>query len=1382
MSVPGPGGEVDVDVAPGVPAATLRRRLALLTGDAAWAAPGAVLHAGGRALDDAHPAGAPPLLPGAHATPGGGRVPGPAAVPPLPHVVVSTRRGGAGSAGLGGGASAATSDGVTDDVTAALAAGAHLAVVAGPDAGRLVPLPDGGRVRLPLGTGDVPPRSAASLGTRAARPVTRRRLTHRGRPDPVRAGRRPAARAHTPGLVPDPAVGPVRVDLERRGPQVRVRVRAPRAHAAALVRTSASTGAAGQASRRPVTRRRAVRWRPADELHVAGRVLRVRGDDLVAGARPRRPRVPAWVWSVGAPVVGAVVLASVLRHPLLLLTALTGVVGVLGAAAAGRRDPGDATAHRGTTGEADDRATAARATPTDGPGPVPDDVAGLRLATARALAAGRDDVPGATDTWPDDRTLVLVGARSHVTAAARGVALRTLGAGGRTHLVLRVDPRHAAAWRWTRWWRPGTALPVREDGDALVVVDGATVDLAAWRARAPHARLLVLTADDDVPAWAGTVVPVGRQDTSGRAGDRPAPVGAAVPLARERVPVEVAEAQARAAAALAWRRAAARPDAAPPAGPGGAVVLGGLPGVPAASSADVARAWDAPHDPRRLEAPLGRADDGAPVVLDLVQDGPHALVAGTTGSGKSELATTWVLGLALRHPPRRLAVLLVDFKGGTGLGPVAGLPHVVDHVHDLDVVAARRTLGALRAELRRREHLLAVAGRTDVADLDPDDPATPARLLVVVDELRALVEDLPDAAGTLARLAAQGRALGVHLVLATQRPAGAVPADLRANVGVRVALRVADAADSRDVLDVPDAAALDPGSPGRALLRVAARPPTTLQVARARRRPSRPPVVLADRSGAASGWTAATAPRDDVAAWVAACRAAARGRPGTGVPWPPALPDVVRAVDVGPPVTTRGLLVGLGDLPDEQRRAEVRWQPARGPLLVLGGPGSGRSTTLTTVGEHALAAGLHVHAVGLPADRADVLRAAAPHALGTVVAVDDDHRAGLLLERLLDASPAPAAPVTPAPRSVLLVDGLDVLLERLAGHAQGHAADLLIDLLRRPPAHVHLAASGPVVPALTRLLDAFPHRLVLPVVDPQLDAQAGVPRDLTGPRAVPGRAVARTPDLVGAVQVVLPAAPDEGASSGGRSVAPDGTSPVAPDARPVRIGRLPTSVHGPGAGRVAADVVPLGVGGDAPAPVGVDATRPLVVAGPPGSGRTATLRTLARAWAARGRRAVLVAGSGTEVPPGTRRLDPADAGRTGSLGDDVVLLVDDADELERHHPGAAAWVDGLLGPGTPRVVALATTTEHAAAAFRGPVASALRARQVLVLDPHGGAARDLLGPAGARHADPRERPRGRAVLRRDHALVRVQVHAPPDVGPARTEPDTPVSASTVPAT
>ncbi|TGJ97765.1 cell division protein, partial [Actinotalea fermentans ATCC 43279 = JCM 9966 = DSM 3133] len=270
---------------------------------------------------------------------------------------------------------------------------------------------------------------------------------------------------------------------------------------------------------------------------------------------------------------------------------------------------------------------------------------------------------------------------------------------------------------------------------------------------------------------------------------------------------------------------------------------------PGASSAWVAARWSVPakHAHPGLDVPIGSDAQGATVRVDLVRDGPHALVAGTTGAGKSELLQSLVLALALTYSPRDLAIALVDFKGGAGFGACVGLPHVVGQVTDLEPGLAGRALTGLRAELRRREHALAEAGVSDVDDLPR---GTLPRLVVVIDEFRALADDLPDFLPGLLRLASQGRSLGVHLVLATQRPAGAVTADMRANISLRLALRQIDPGDSRDVIDSPDAASIPTGRPGRAVLRRGNEPPLALQCAHA----GTPASAPSDRVQAVGRW------------------------------------------------------------------------------------------------------------------------------------------------------------------------------------------------------------------------------------------------------------------------------------------------------------------------------------------------------------------------------------------------------------------------------------------------------------------------------------------------------------------------------------------------
>ena len=219
-----------------------------------------------------------------------------------------------------------------------------------------------------------------------------------------------------------------------------------------------------------------------------------------------------------------------------------------------------------------------------------------------------------------------------------------------------------------------------------------------------------------------------------------------------------------------------------------------------------------------MQAVLGVAASGR-FAVDLERDGPHLLIAGTTGSGKSELLQALVVGLAAQSPPGELTFLLIDYKGGSAFAECAALPHVVGLVTDLDDRLVGRVLASLDSEIRRRERVLAAAGARDRAALRAAGGSMP-RLVLVVDEFAALTNELSGFVPGLVGIAQRGRSLGLHLVLATQRPAGVVSPEIRANVAIRVALRMTSAADSVDVIDSADAATIDRRTPGRAYVRI----------------------------------------------------------------------------------------------------------------------------------------------------------------------------------------------------------------------------------------------------------------------------------------------------------------------------------------------------------------------------------------------------------------------------------------------------------------------------------------------------------------------------------------------------------------------------------
>ncbi|WP_369015990.1 FtsK/SpoIIIE domain-containing protein, partial [Actinocrinis puniceicyclus] len=237
----------------------------------------------------------------------------------------------------------------------------------------------------------------------------------------------------------------------------------------------------------------------------------------------------------------------------------------------------------------------------------------------------------------------------------------------------------------------------------------------------------------------------------------------------------------------------------------------------------VAERWA--RSPASTEALVGAGFDAAPFTLDLRQDGPHGLIAGTTGAGKSELLQTLVASLAAANRPDAMTFVLIDYKGGSAFKDCARLPHTVGMVTDLGPALVERALESLGAELRRREHILADAAAKDLEDYTAQRRRTPnlaplPRLLIVIDEFASLIRELPDFITGLVSIAQRGRSLGIHLILATQRPAGAVSPEIRANTNLRIALRMTDAAESQDVIDTPEAARIPKHLPGRAYARL----------------------------------------------------------------------------------------------------------------------------------------------------------------------------------------------------------------------------------------------------------------------------------------------------------------------------------------------------------------------------------------------------------------------------------------------------------------------------------------------------------------------------------------------------------------------------------
>ena len=430
-------------------------------------------------------------------------------------------------------------------------------------------------------------------------------------------------------------------------------------------------------------------------------------------------------------------------------------------------------------------------------------------------------------------------------------------------------------------------------------------------------------------------------------------------------------------------------------------------------SAPVRPGWSG----RSLSAVIG-CTARAVMVVDIVSDGPHAIVGGTTGSGKSELLVTWVTSMADRHPPDEVNLLLVDFKGGAAFAPLLRLPHVVGVVTDLDAVAAARALESLKAEVRFRERSLRDAGARDIAEV----PSL-ARLVIVVDEFAAMLDGYPDLHALFVDVAARGRSLGMHLILCTQRPAGVVRDSLLANCGLRMSLRVHNRADSTAILGTDAAAFLPPTVPGR--------------------------LVLAGSSGPVPIQVASTTERDldrVTGRWPVP--------PILRRPWLDPLPARVDRVLLGD--APDGIRLGLADHPAEQRQDSAVWRPdADGSLLVIGTARSGKTTLLDTI-------------------EAEAAR------LGTVVVERIGQDAELAWDVIHQLAGGLAGRTVSSPRVLLLIDDLDSLLAGIDPDDAAELRDGVLTLLRDGPrCSLHLVVTAQRLAGATGSLGGFVGSTVL---------------------------------------------------------------------------------------------------------------------------------------------------------------------------------------------------------------------------------------------------------------------------------------------------------------
>ncbi len=820
-----------------------------------------------------------------------------------------------------------------------------------------------------------------------------------------------------------------------------------------------------------------------------------------------------------------------------------------------------------------------------------------------------------------------------------------------------------------------------------------------------------------------------------------------------------------------------------------------------ALAAEIARRWALTVGRSGLPRPVARIghSDHGPFSIDLAADGPHLLLGGTTGSGKSEFLRALVLGMAAEAPPSALTFLLLDYKGGAAFGRCADLPHVVGLITDLDEALARRALVSLRAEIRRRETLL--AGH-DVDDLDGYWRLAPStrseelpRLVLVIDEFRVLAQEVPDFLAGVVHCAAVGRSLGIHLVLATQRPAGVIGADIQANVNLRIALRLRDASDSEQVIGSAVASAIDPSRPGTGFVRGgdgALTPFTAIRVSGPLTTEPEPVIVervpsRRSRVGAEGGCAAiptpstrptppledtlpaasstATDPLTDEAAFVSVLRAAhdLTGDAAPRAPWREPLPPVLPPTwDTGAPPDR--ITLGLVDRPALQEQSLLSWSPSDGPLRIIGGSGSGRSSALRTLATRLAArfdpAELHLYAV----DGGGALGplAALDH-VGAVVTAGEAARLRRLLALLQEPERAEGTlPGRVRPQLVLVVDDWDLLC-RAGAPTRDVVEELVATALDRRSVGVTVVVAGGAALARDRLLRSS-RTIVLGGLDAADLTLLGVRPSLLGTEPPPGRGV--LPDDGALIQLAPPPPPRPDTSQGEAAThATDGAA-LGATARRMRSG-LPTPVsdlprwvdradlglgdrltdHGPEGPSEPETALALGVGHGGPI-----AWRParwgrhLLIAGTSGSGRTTTLVTLAQALAEHHHRTLVVTHDPTPFDGLGEVLSPRDEqGLRAALTThpDLAVLVDDADSLGGSAIGTllTEWVDRIETLGG--VMAVAVRLHTLTTAFRGLVPALATRQTALLLDPR---SRHDGEPLGVRIDPPATRTPGRGVI------------------------------------
>ncbi|WP_436737384.1 FtsK/SpoIIIE domain-containing protein [Streptomyces sp. BBFR102] len=717
-------------------------------------------------------------------------------------------------------------------------------------------------------------------------------------------------------------------------------------------------------------------------------------------------------------------------------------------------------------------------------------------------------------------------------------------------------------------------------------------------------------------------------------------------------------------------------------------------------------------------AVIGESYDG-PFGIDMRKDGPHGLIAGTTGSGKSELLQTIVAALAVANTPENMTFVLVDYKGGSAFKDCVKLPHTVGMVTDLDAHLVERALESLGAELKRREHILADADAKDIEDYqdlvrrDPSHAPVP-RLLIVIDEFASMVRDLPDFVTGLVNIAQRGRSLGIHLLLATQRPSGVVSPEIRANTNLRIALRVTDGGESSDVIDSPEAGHISKSTPGRAYVRLGHASLVPFQSGRVggRRPGAADPQLLTPWVGAL-GWpdlgrAALTKPKveareeeeiTDLKVLVDAVREAntALAIPPQHSPWLPALSETLLLDEIPAPAATTlapGALppapYGVEDLPADQARRPVVVDFATfGHLMIGGAPRSGRSQVLRTIAASLArthsCADVHLYGIDCGNGALNALTRL-PHT-GAVVGRNQTERVMRLINRLkgelgrrqdllaeagfadIGEQRASATDQERLPHLVCLLDRWEGWLPTLGEIDHGSLTDELTTIMREGASvGIHMIITGDRQLLVGRVATLTEDKYGLRLADRSDFSMLGIPARKVPEEIPPGRGYRN--EFGTETQFALLA---EDATGQGQAAAITAIGEAAQardagvprDRRPFRVDTLPSRISFDEAWELRDQEVSrsklwalVGVGGDELTGHGPDLAQGVpafVIAGPAKSGRSTVLMTMVRSFLAQGVRLVVAAPRRSPL----RELEGHDQVLKVFTGDDI-----DEDEFE----------------------------------------------------------------------------------------------------------------------